>query len=117
MEKKIGEYSFVIGVIVAIVLGLIADRIGGSVGIALSSLLVLLGLIVGFLNVTSKESKEFILLTVALVIMAGLAGATLANIEGIGKYIAGIFQQLMIFLAPASVVVALKAIMAMARKK
>ena len=117
MEKKIGEYSFVVGVIIAIVLGLIADRIGGSVGVALSSLLVLLGLIVGFLNVTSKESKEFVLLTVALVIVAGLAGSTLGAISGIGKYIAGIFQQLMVFLKPAVVVVALKAIMAMAKKK
>ena len=51
MEKKMGHYSFVIGVIIAVVLGL-ALPLGQQVNEWLTSILVILGLVVGFLNVT-----------------------------------------------------------------
>ena len=51
MEKQIGNYSFIIGVIVAVVLGLAAPQIGTAAA-WLWSLLVVLGLVVGFLNIS-----------------------------------------------------------------
>ena len=78
MDKRVGNYSFIIGVIIAIILGIV------SLGAAtpwLASLLVILGLIVGFLNVTGSETKEFLIVAAVLMIVAGLggAGATLAG--------------------------------------
>lgn len=107
MDKRVGNYSFIIGVIIAIVLGIV------SLGAAtpwLTSLLVVLGLIVGFLNVASKETKEFLIVAAVLIIAAGLggAGATLAGVEIIGTYLQGIFTQVLAFVVPATVVVALK---------
>ena len=72
MDQRVGNYSFIIGVIIAVVLGLV------SLGAAtpwLASLLVVLGLIVGFLNVTGKETKEFLIVATVLVIAASMGGA------------------------------------------
>ena len=60
MEQKIGHYSFIGGVIIAVVLGLFSTQVGPSAGAWLASLLVVLGLIAGFLNVSGKETKEFL---------------------------------------------------------
>jgi hypothetical protein len=78
-------------------------------------LLVVLGLIVGFLNVTGKETKEFLLVAVVLVIAAGMGGAsaTLGGVQMIGQYLSGIFTQVLAFVVPATVVVALKDIWAL----
>ena len=107
MDQRVGNYSFIIGVIIAIVLGLV------SLGAAtpwLASLLVVLGLIVGFLNVTGKETKEFLIVATVLVIAASMGGAgtTLGGVEFIGTYLQGIFTQVLAFVVPATIVVALK---------
>ena len=114
MDKKIGSYSFIIGVIIAVVLGIV------SLGAAtpwLASLLVVLGLIVGFLNVTGKETQEFLLIAAVLVIAASMGGAsaTIGSVQYIGKYLSGIFTQVLAFVVPATVVVALKDIAALTK--
>ncbi len=117
MEKKIGNYSFIVGVILAIVLGLFATYLGAA-AMWLTSLLVLFGLIVGFLNVAGKETKEFLLVAVILVVVSYAGGAgSLANLEafGIGNYLAGIFNQIMAFVVPATIVVGLKDVWALAK--
>ena len=107
MDKRIGNYAFTIGVIVSIVLGLV------SLGTAtpwLASLLVVLGLIVGFINVTGKETKEFLIVATVLIIAAAMGGAggTLGGVEMLGPYLQGVFNQILAFVVPATVVVALK---------
>lgn len=107
MDKRVGNYSFIIGVIIAIVLGIISL---GAATAWLASLLVILGLIVGFLNVAGKETKEFLLVATVLIIAAGMGGAsaTLGGVQYIGQYLSGIFTQVLAFVVPATVVVALK---------
>ncbi len=122
MDKKVGHYSFIIGVIIAIILGLIPTSTLGAAYGWLASLLVILGLIVGFLNVPSKETKEFLLVAVVLVITAGIgtgAGAVLesATVLGIGGYLSGLFSQVLAFIIPATVVVALKEILQLAQNQ
>ena len=118
MEKQIGNYSFIIGVIIAIVLGLASQKLGTATA-WLWSLLVVLGLIVGFLNVSGKETKEFLLVTVALVIVAYAGNAQIekwaTDVQLIGKYLSDIFGNLLAFVIPASVVVALKDVWQLAK--
>ena len=113
MDKRVGNYSFIIGVIIAIVLGLSFPL--GTATPWLASLLVILGLIVGFLNVTGKETKEFLLVAAVLVIATSMGGAsaTLGGVQYIGEYLSGIFTQVLAFVVPATIVVALKDIWAM----
>ena len=117
MEKKIGNYSFIIGVIIAVVLGLAASALGEVATAWLTWLLIILGLVVGFLNVSGKETKEFLLVAVALVIVAfaGSASGTLGNVQIIGGYLKGIFDAIMAFVVPATVVVGLKDIWSIAQ--
>lgn len=107
MDKRVGNYSFIIGVIIAIVLGIVSL---GAMTVWLASLLVVLGLVVGLLNVTGKETKEFLIVAGVLIVTAGLggAGATLSSVEFIGTYMQGIFTQVLAFVVPATVIVALK---------
>lgn len=107
MDKRIGNYAFTIGVILSIVLGLVQL---GTAQPWLASLLVLSGMITGFLNVTGKETKEFLLVAAVLIIAAGIGGAgpTLGGVEFIGVYLKGIFTQLLAFVVPATVVISLK---------
>lgn len=116
MDQRVGQYSFVIGVVLAIVLGLASGALEGSgATVWLASLLVIAGLIVGFLNVTGKETKEFLIAAAILVFVAyaGNASSVLAFGEGtllglLGGYMSAIFNQLLAFVVPAVVVVALK---------
>ena len=117
MEKKIGNYSFIVGVIIAVVLGLAAPRLGETAD-WLWSLLVVLGLVVGFLNVSGKETKEFLWVTVALVVVAFAGSAQIgswSNVQLIGAYLKGIFDSILAFVVPASVVVALKDVWVLAK--
>ncbi len=117
MEKQIGNYSFIIGVIIAVVLGLAAPVLGQATP-WLWSLLVVLGLAVGFLNVTGKETKEFLLVTVVLVIVAFAGSAQVdswKDVQLIGTFLKGIFDSILAFVVPASVVVALKDVWALAK--
>ncbi len=112
MDKRVGNYSFIIGVIVAVVLGIVSL---GTARPILASLLVVLGLIVGFLNVTGKETKEFLLVAAVLIIATSMGGAsaTLGGVQYIGEYLSGIFTQVLAFVVPATVIVALKDIWAL----
>jgi hypothetical protein len=109
MDKRVGNYSFIIGVIVAIVLGVFTSGLGTATP-WLASLLVVLGLIVGFLNVTGKETKEFLLVGAVLIIATSMGGASaaLGGVQYIGQYLSGVFTQVLAFVVPATVVVALK---------
>ena len=117
MEKQIGNYSFIIGVIVAVVLGLAAPQIGTAAA-WLSSLLIVLGLIVGFLNIPGKESKEFLWVTVALVVVSYAGSAQIdkwQNVQFIGPYLSGIFNSILAFVIPASVIVGLRDVWELAK--
>lgn len=110
-----GTWAFIIGVIIAVVLGLV----GASLGNAqpwLYSLLIVLGLIVGFVNVTGKESKDFLFAAMALVIIAFVGGEStvLQQVQSLGPYLQGIFGGILALVVPAAIVVALKDIWALA---
>ncbi len=122
MEQKIGHYSFIGGVILALLLGVLSTfDVSGAYTPWLVFLLVLAGLTVGFLNVTGKENKEFLLVATVLIIAAGMgeASGVLAKLGGpdqiivLGKLATDIFGQLLAFVIPATIVVALKDIWAL----
>lgn len=123
MEKKIGEYSFIIGVVLAVILGLATGNSAVRMALAgtevwLTSVLVVLGLIVGFLNVTGKDTKDFLMIATILVVVSFAGGSMqeLAGVALLGPYLAGVFSQIMAFVVPATVVVGLKEIYYLARQ-
>jgi len=82
-----------------------------------TSILILLGLIVGFLNVTGRETTPFLLATLSLVLVSKFGGDVLKllNPEWLGTALQGVLSSMMVFVIPATIIVALKAIWALAR--
>lgn len=101
---KIGTYAFLLGALIAIGTGLVPGLLGAG---TLASLLVVLGLVVGFLNVSQKEVVPFLVAVLAL----GLGAQAKFNaLPSVGAYMDAIMANLILFVAPAAVIVALKAI-------
>ncbi len=109
MDKKIGHFAFIAGVIVAILAALVKDMIGPE---TLAIVLVVLGLIVGFLNITGKETTGFLVAVIALAVGMGL---NLGVIPAIGAYLDAIVTNIATFVVPAGIIVALKAIRSYAK--
>jgi len=114
---KTGSWAFIFGVIVAIVAGAFSDYVSMYAS-WIVLLLGLLGLVVGFMNVTSKETVPFLVAAIALV--ASTASFNLV-LETVGGSAAAVVQTTLgfiaVFVAPAAIVVALKAIFALASEK
>ena len=75
-------------------------------------IIVVLGLIIGLLNISEGETQKFLMAGVILVIVGALAGNMFASI----MYLTDIFNNLVALFAPAVVVVALKSVFEMAKK-
>ena len=111
MVKKspvaIGSLLFLVGAVVAVVAGLLSP---GGVNKSLTSVLIVLGLVVGFLNVTTRETTAFLLATVSLVIVSALGGAVLGQVPQVGPYLEGMLLAILTFVVPGAIVVALKSV-------
>ncbi len=103
----LGSLSFLFGAAIAVIVGVINPERASTI---LSSLLILLGLVVGFLNVTTKERQSFLFATVSLVIVSFFGGAVLGDVAVIGKYLEAVLMAILTFVVPATLVVAIKAV-------
>ncbi|MBI1969694.1 hypothetical protein HYS48_03280 [Candidatus Woesearchaeota archaeon] len=110
MNEKFGGYAFLVGVLIAILAGIFAP--GNNIA---ALVLVILGLIVGFLNITDREIHGFLMASVAL-ILTGF-GNWQDLIPVVGMYIHNIVQYVVIFVAPAAFIVALMEIKRLAENK
>lgn len=104
VERHLGHLAFIAGVIVAIIAGVATDILETTV---VTLVLVILGIIVGFMNITAKETVGFLVAAVALMV-AGVADVIV--IPQIGVYLQSILENIATFVAPAAVVVALKTV-------
>ena len=115
MAGKLGQWAFVVGAIIALIIGVFTSKLTGDTQGWLILLLVVLGLVVGLLNVTEKESTPFLVAAAAL-LLTGTAGDTLSIIPALGGYLSGIVEAIAVFVTPAAIVVALKSIYSLAQK-
>ncbi len=118
-QNLIGAWAFLIGVILAIIIGLAANQLGASAVGTINIILVVLGIIVGLLNVSGKESMTFLLAGAVLVFVSSAVTQTLQGLGLSGVWIievlTGIFNALLMLFAPATVVVALKTVFGIAK--
>lgn len=119
MKPNYGEWAFLAGVALAVIVGLFSSFLGSSLPMVMAVLAVL-GLVVGFLNVQEKEMNSFLIATIALLLVAtswqpivdllavltgsGGVGATL------GTWITSFMSAVVAFVSPAAFIVALKAV-------
>lgn len=108
-SNAIGAWAFLIGVILAVILGLFQSSLGNVTWIPV--VLVLVGLVVGLLNVGMKETHSFLMASVSLIIVSFLGAQYLGVIE----QVAAILLALLVMFVPAAVIVALRAMFLIAR--
>jgi len=110
MAKKrgnvIGGWAFLIGVVLALVLGLMAN-----VTATTATILVVAGLIIGLLNIADKESEPFLLSGAVLVIVSSFGQEALSVVARLGTVI----DALLLLFVPATVVVAIRHVMNLAK--
>ena len=117
--QAIGSWAFLLGAVVAVITGAVSlDNTNPTIVF----FLVLLGLIVGLLNVTIKEANSFLLASVSLVLVAGLGISVFQDVGPIGNiplgsYLVSILTRILVFVVPATIVVALKSIFALAKNR
>lgn len=110
---QIGGYAFLLGAIIAILAGLAA---GAGVQMAtygawITLVLVILGLIVGFLNIGDKETTPFLIAAIALIVLGSARlGSIDVAIAPIGSVLQSMVTMIAVFVAPAALIVSLKAV-------
>jgi hypothetical protein len=104
----IGFWAFTIGLVLAIIGGLVAPQ-----NAVIVIILVIIGLVVGFLNVTAKEIMLFLVATIALIVAGGVFEPI--KVMGIGAILNNMLGYVTIMMAPAAVVAAIKALWAVGK--
>lgn len=115
VTNKVIAYAFTIGVIAALVLGLIAGWLPASSVPYLTTILILAGIIVGFFNIGPNETKDYVLYVTALVIVTSFGQAALGSVQVIGPYLESVLKSIMAFVMPSVIIVAIKAVINLAR--
>lgn len=120
-ENSLGAWAFLVGVILAIIIGsttLISIPAVTKYSAQIYAVLSILGLVVGFMNVTGKDSQTFLLAGAVLVIVSrfGMDSVTGSLIGiGVGATVSSIFAALLVLFVPATIVVALKTVFGIAK--
>jgi hypothetical protein len=124
--EKIAHWLFTIFVAIAIVMGLVVGYMhyNNDVNFAnanayVTLLLLVLGIIVGLITITAKEVTPFLIATIALIV------ASISNVwyplntihELLYDWATYVLSYIVAFVAPAAVIIAIKAVFAMEKSK
>lgn len=102
----LGKWAFIIGLVIAVLAGL------GINYPWVAWVLAILGLIVGFLNISEEETSTFLLAAIGLLMSA----SAINTIPYIGNVGTAIIANVVAFIAAAILVVALRSLFVTARK-
>lgn len=102
----VGFWAFIIGLVIALVFGIVGAMSTGMDTSWIIIVLIILGIIIGFLNITAKEVPTLLLATIALLVV----GNVFDPLPFIGKFISGVLNYVAVLVAPVAVIAALKAL-------
>ena len=121
-ENSIGAWAFLIGVVLALVIGLSATIFSIPTVVTYSTqiyaVLVILGLVIGFAGVAGRDAQSFLWAGAVLVIVSrfgidGVRGSVIGI--GVGDAVSSVFAALLAMFVPATIVVALKTLFGIAK--
>ena len=112
-ENVVGAWAFLIGIVMALLGGVLSALFGNWNPFVLG-LLMVIGLFVGFIGVTPNDVQKFLMAAVSLVIVSYAGSAGVRNIEflewQIGNVVSSTLAGLLVLLVPATVVVAIRSL-------
>jgi len=103
---NVGRWAFVIGILLAILAGFWTIP-------NLAFILVVLGLIVGFLNITAKEVETYLVGVIALLVIGATAIQALTAAGEFVGTIQSMINNVIAFVAASGLVVALRVILSL----
>ena len=98
LTPAVGRWAFIVGMLIAVLVGLATDIPGAA------AIIFILGLLVGLLNVPEKESMPFLVAVIALLTL-GVAGLEIGVLTPL---VSNIITQFVAFVSAAALVVAVK---------
>lgn len=112
--NKIGKWAFGLGVLVAVFAAFTSFGLSAT---TIVQILFVLGLIVGFLNITSNNTTGFLIAVIALLTL-GIGSIQTISILGasVSKYVTSMLGNFIAFVGAAGVIVAIKEIFATSDK-
>ena len=109
--EELGTWVFISGLVLALILGF---TMGVASGVSLT-ILVVLGLVVGLMNITEKEVHGFLVASIALMLVGFLAKVN--SLPLIGEELQFALSNVVLFVAPAALVVAIRVVFILASEK
>ena len=108
--SKIGVWSYVGGLLIAVLIALMTTWSGAGIGPLSVLILAVLGVIVGLLNVTEGEVQLFLVASIAFVVAAVSMGSVFAVLGDAFNGAQTFMNAIVVFTAPGALVVAFKAL-------
>jgi hypothetical protein len=107
---EIGKWAFLIGIVLSIASAFTANFISIT---TMALFLFILGLGVGFLNVTRKDTVTFLLAVLVLLALGagGIAALSQISVLGIYTYLAAMLGSFISFVGAAGLVIAIRAVL------
>lgn len=116
-DNLVGAYAFLIGVVFAVLMGLSQKLFSITYSNTPYAFLVILGIIIGFLNVGDRDSMTFLIASLSLVIVSGFGQSALIYVSNIPflSSLTAILAALLVMFVPATIIVALKVVFNLAK--
>lgn len=124
--EKLAHWAFIACVIIAVIMGLAVgqmhynqDANSANTNAYVILLLLILGIIVGLINITAKEVTPFLIAAIALIVASGAnVWSPLSAIHGLlADWATFILNYIVAFVAPAAVIIAIRAVFVMEESK
>lgn len=104
MKWNIGNGAFLVGVLGALILGVLAGLGIFTAGATLTTVLIIAGVLIGFMNITDKEVMPVMIASLVL----GIGGAILLAVPFVGGIFEGIVTMFAYVFIPVGIVLAIK---------
>ena len=110
MERlhEYGKWAFLGGVLITLLSTVLPDPLAG---VSLTTLLLLLGLLVGWLNVSRENSVTFLLAVLVLLSAATGALDAVSRIGAVHGYLTAVLPNFVAFVGAAGLIVAVRAVL------
>jgi hypothetical protein len=111
VKKKLSVLSgwaFLVGVVLAVIFGFMGE---GNLNQSLVYSLVIIGLVVGLLNIADKESTPFLIAGAVLILASNFGQDAVEAVPRLGN----VLNALLLLFVPATVIVAIRHVFNMAK--